>query len=289
MAQSNLALLYEDVAARGVLSGGNWLPGSLRLANLQTPYLAEIARSASAAPADTQFDIDLGAPASIGGIAMGACRVTPFARYRIRAFYSDTSGPAFYDTGEVAFPGTRVDPQLLDWQDPGFWEGISQEFDDPRKGSLFLHIPPQPVLARIWRIEIIDPDHPAGRIDIGRLMMGRVWQPAYNYTYDNNSLDFEALTDVEESRSGTRFYNARNLRRVFSFGFDYLPEVETLRDVYRIATRSGIHNQVVVVPDPTDAANFQRDAFIGTLSVPPSLRRSAFRHVSTSYKIEEVL
>ena len=289
MAQSNLALVYEDVAARGTLSGGDWQPGSLRLANLQTPYLAEIARSTSAAPSASQFDVDLGRSVVIGGIALGACRVTPFAQYRIRAFLNDASGPTVYDTGVLPFPGTRVDPALLEWEDPGFWEGVSQEFDDPHKGSLLLNIPPDGVAARIWRIEIIDPDHPAGRIDIGRLIMGRVWRPSTNYTFNGNSLDFEALTDVEESRGGTRFYNPRNLRRVFSFAFDYLPQVETLRDVYRIATRSGIHNQVGVVPGPSDTAKFQRDAFSGTLSVPPSLRRAAFQQVSTNYKVEEVL
>ncbi|MGA4552387.1 hypothetical protein [Methylorubrum aminovorans] len=289
MPQSNLALIYEDMAARATLSGGGWQPGSLKLANLRTPYLAEIARSSNASPANSQFDVDLGAYRTIGGIALGGCQVTPFAQYRLRAFINDASGPVGYDTGVIPFPGTRVDQQLLDWEDPGFWEGVSQEFDDRRKGSLLLHIPPESITARVWRVEIIDPGHPANRIDIGRLIMGRLWQPAFNYTYDNNSLDFEALTDVEESRTGTRFYNARNLRRIFSFGFDFLPEADTLRDVYRIATRSGIHNQVVVAPDPSDITNFQRDAFIGTLSVPPSLRRAAFQRVSTSYKIEEVL
>lgn len=289
MPQSNVSLIYEDMAAQATLSGGGWLTGSLKLANLQTPYLSETARSTNASPTNSQFLVSFGVNRTIGGIALGGCKVTPFAQYRIRAFTSDASGAVAYDTGVVPFSGALVDRTMLEWEDDGFWEGISQEFSDGRKGSLLLHFPPQPVTARIWRIEIIDPTNPNAYIDIGRLLMGRLWQPAINYTYDGNGLDFEALTDVEESRSGTRFYNARNLRRIFSFSFDNLPEAETLRDVYRIVTRSGIHNQVVVAPDPSDIASFQRDAFIGTLSVLPSLRRSAFQRVSTNYKIEEVL
>jgi len=287
--QSNLALIYEDAAAQGTLSGGRWQAGSLRLSNLQTPYLAEIARSVSAAPPDTYVDVDLGAYTAISGIALGSCRVTTLAKFRVRAFATDFASPVIYDTGPADFPGSRVDPDLLGWEDIGFWEGLSQDFDDRGKGSLLLHFLPGPITARAWRIEIIDPSHPAGHIDIGRLIMGRVWQPATNFTYDSNGLDFEALTDVEESRSGTRFYNARNLRRAFSFGFDYLPEAETFRDVYRIVTRSGIHNQVVVAPNPSDPGTYQRDAFIGTLGVLPSLRRPVFQRAATSFKIEEVL
>ena len=284
-----LALIYEDAAARATLSGGGWAPGSLRLANLQTPYLAETARSNTSDPSDTQFDVDFGVYTTIAGIALGGCQVTSVARYRVRAFYDDASSQIVYDSGLQDFPSTRVDQELLDWEDPGFWEGRSRDFDDRRKGALLLHIPPAPVLARVWRVEIIDPGNPAGFVDVARLIMGRLWQPDLNFTYDGNSLDFQALTDVEESRSGTRFYNARNLRRSFTFGFDALPEEATLRDIYRIVTASGVHNQVVVVPDPTDTDNVQRDVFIGTIAVLPSLRRSTFRRVATSFKIDEAL
>ncbi|WP_155773700.1 hypothetical protein [Methylorubrum extorquens] len=284
-----LTLIYEDSAARATLSGGNWAQGSLRLANVQTPYFAEVARSASTQAADTQFTVDFGVYTAIAGIALGGCQVTSVARYRVRAFYDDASSVVVYDSGLQDFPSTRVDQELLDWEDPGFWEGRSRDFDDRRKGALLLHIPPAPVLARVWRIEIIDPSNPTGFIDIGRLIMGRLWQPDINFTYDGNSLDFEALTDVEESRSGVKFFNARNLRRSFSFGFDTLSEQAAMREIYRIVTTSGVHNQVVVIPDPTDADNVQRDVFIGTIGTLPSLRRSAFHRVATSFKINEAL
>ena len=62
-----------------------------------------------------------------------------------------------------------------------------------------------------------------------------------------------------------------------------------MREIYRIVTTSGVHNQVVVIPDPTDADNVQRDVFIGTIGTLPSLRRSAFHRVATSFKINEAL
>ncbi|KQQ13277.1 hypothetical protein ASF53_13970 [Methylobacterium sp. Leaf123] len=71
------------------------------------------------------------------------------------------------------------------------------------------------------------------------------------------------------------------------------PEIKklqaALREIYRIVTTSGIHNQVVVIPDPTDTESVQRDVFIGTIGALPSLRRSTFRRIATSFKIKEAL
>jgi hypothetical protein len=284
--QSNLALIYENYADRGTLSGGSWQSGSLKLANLQTPYLAEVARSTSAAEADTQFTIDFGAPYIISGICFGPCNVRPDALCRYRAY--DDNG-LVYDSGLLQFPGSTVDSANLEWEDGGFWEGTSREFDDLFKGIYLIHLPPLPLACERITVEIMDAGNPAGFIEIGRLICGKAWSPKYNYGYDGNSLDFEDLTDREEGRSGARFFNPRPNRRSFSFGFDYLPEAQTFQDVYRIATRSGTHRQVVIIPNPGDPDSFAREAFVGTLGTPPSLRRPTFQGVATAFKIEETL
>lgn len=286
---ANLTLIYDNFADAAALSGGQWQTGSLRLDNLRTPYFAEVARSASTDPAATRFNVDLAGLPAVGGIAVGPCSVSAYAQVRVRAYFDGSRTQLAYDSGFVGLPGSQVDQDLLAWEDPGFWEGISADFNDLGKGSIFFHLPPTPVTAQAWTVEIDDRSNIDGHIDIGRLFMGRVWQPTSNYGYDNNSLDFDSLTDVEESRSGVRFFNARNIRRSLSFTFDYLPDAATFRDVYRIATHAGTHNQVAVIPDPDDLDSYQREAFIGTLGQPPSLRRPAFGFAATAFKIEESL
>ncbi|AWI88170.1 hypothetical protein C0214_07830 [Methylobacterium sp. DM1] len=71
--------------------------------------------------------------------------------------------------------------------------------------------------------------------------------------------------------------------------FRILPDGETFAQVYRLATRAGTHNQVVVVPSPDDVGSYQRESFIGTLGIMPSLRRAAPGLASTSFRIEEAL
>lgn len=286
---SNVAIIYRNYSDRGVLSGGNWQAGSLRLANMQTPYLAEVARSIDTSPASTQVLADLSAFPAIGGVAFGPTNARTTATARVRAYFDAAGSELIYDSGPLNFPGVAVDSLQLEWEEDGFWEGVSAEVEDLGKGITFIHLTGVPVVARYWKIEIFDEGNPDGFVEVSRLMIGSVWQPDYNYDYDGNEFGLEPLTDVEESRSGVRFYNPRNTRRTFSFSFAYLPDVQTFADVYRIATRSGIHNQVVVVPHPDDLDTYQREAFLGTLGVMPTLRRNAPGHAGTNFKIEEAL
>jgi len=64
---------------------------------------------------------------------------------------------------------------------------------------------------------------------------------------------------------------------------------EALTELLKVATRSGTHRQVVVIPNPGDPESFAREAFVGTLGTPPSLRRPTFQGVATAFKIEETL
>ncbi|MDP4024465.1 hypothetical protein Q8W71_17710 [Methylobacterium sp. NEAU 140] len=294
MPQSNLVLLYENrVDLDGVaFSGGSWQTGSLGLANLRTPYLAEVARSMSTDPADTQFVCALPQPYSIGGIALGPTNLRPSALVRFRSYLDPGLTTLIDDSGQIALPSGQVDSVTLPWESLGFWEGLTQEFDDIGKGigkgASFLYVPPARFAATYVKVEIFDQGNLAGYIDIGRLFVSRSWRPPENYDDAGNALEFEPVTDQEEGRSGTRFFNPRAIRRSFKFGFGYLPQAE-YREIYQIIVRSGIHNQVFVVPNPADPSTYLREAFFGTLGTPPSLRRMASPNIATEFVVKESL
>jgi hypothetical protein len=292
--QENLALMYENrVDLDGVkLAGGKWQPGTLGLANLRTPYLPEVARTLNTDPADTRFSCTLPKTFSVGGIALGPTNLRATAQLRIRSYQDEGKVTLMDDSGMLSLPTNQVDQLTLAWEDPGFWEGVTQEFDDIGKGigkgATFIYIPKFRFVAGYFEVEIFDKDNPDGYIDVGRFFVSRTWRPPKNYEVESNSLDFEAITDEEVGRSGTLFHNPRALRRTFKFGFSYLPETE-FREIYQIAVRSGINNQVVVVPNPGDPSTFLREAFIGTLGVPPSLRRMSTPNIATEFVAKESL
>lgn len=289
MGQSNIALIYEAFSDRGLLSGGSWQTGSLGLSNLRTPYLAEVARSTSLAPEATRFVVDLNEPTVVGGIALGSCNVQPTAEARIRAFRDQALTDQVFDSGSILFPGTAIDVGTLEWEDVGFWTGVTREFDDNNKRSSLIYLPSSAVEAQYWLIEIVDVFNPAGFIEIGRLFMGRRWSPSINYAYDGNSLDLTDLTGVEEGRGGVRFYDQRPVRRSLSVSFPYLLDAEVFQTVYRIAVRTGVGRQVVVVTSPDDPDSLRNEAFIATMKQLPSLRRPVFGRASTAFVFDEVL
>jgi hypothetical protein len=290
MADAQISILYEDYAAYATFSGGNWIDsGSIKIENLRTPYLAEIARSASDDPADTQFIATLLRTQIIGGVALGPVTIRPSALWRVTAYDDDAFETEVYASGLMEAPGTSVESASLDWEDDGFWEGVTKEFDDLFKGIYLIHLPPVSIPAKHWKIEILDQGNPDGYLNIGKLYLGKRWSPAHNFDYGSNALEFEDLTDEEEARNGTKFYHDRNIRRLFSFAFSYLPDVETIRDIYRLATRARRSKQIVVIPFPDQPDTYQREAFIGTLRKLPRLSRAFLDTVNTEFVVEESL
>lgn len=286
-----LTILYDNHADVAELSGGDWVDSdTIKLSNLQTPYMSEIARSASAEAEDTQFVVALDRTRQIGGIALGAVSVRPDATWRIRIYDDAELTELVHDSGEMDLPGVIVDSTELEWESDNFWEGIPDDFDDIFRGGVdLIYLPGENVIAQYVLVNLYNETHPKGYIDIGRLMVGTRWSPLHNYSYGSNSLSFEDQTDEEESRNGTKFFHDRNMRRVFGFAFQYLPDVQTIRDIYHMATRARRSRQIVVIPFPDDPPTFHREAFFGTLRQIPALQREFFGTVNTEFLIEESL
>lgn len=74
---------FPNRADDGTLSGGSW-ETSLPLANLQTRYLSQVARSTDDAKASTQFENDLGANYPIRALGVFGHNLSLAAKYRIR-------------------------------------------------------------------------------------------------------------------------------------------------------------------------------------------------------------
>lgn len=285
-----LAIGTENHAVEGTLSGGDWVDSdTIKLENLTTPYMSEVARSASADPEDTQFTVDLGRARTIGVVALGNTSIQPTAQWRVRAFQDDSLTVTIYDSGIVDIPGTTVPSLSLEWEDDGFWDGLSQEFDDLMKGVTLIHLPPDDVYARYWLIEVFDNGNPAGYLDIGACYLGPRWQPDHNASYGSNELGFEDLTDEEESRNGTKFFNDRNIRRIMAFALEYLPDEQEVKNIYRLSMRARRSRQILFIMSPLQEETYQREAFFGTLRQLPPIHRNSFQTIHTNFVIEESL
>lgn len=246
------------------ITGGAW---TIPLSALIDPRPGRKARSGNALKASTQFDVDLLAARALRIVALTHTNLSPSAVYRITWFSDAFSTPAG-NTGWLAIPGyPEYDPDFL--------------------GASIWHVWPAAFSCRYLRVEIDDETNVAGRIEAGRLFIPDVWEPPYNYDNNSNSDDLLPNTPRSDSLGGVGYFNRRTPARTFKFSFGAL-DADEMAKVRRIRRMSNTDRQVVIIPDPTDTANFHERNFLATIRQPSAI--SLFgRHATTGFDLIEVV
>lgn len=258
----NFLILSDNAADEGTLDGGSWL-AALPLTGMQDPRPTKRARSTNLELTSTLFRIALNTTRAFRALAFGPTNFTSSARYRITAYSDAGFSVQTYDSGWRDI-GIQAVPSLsLEWENPDFWLGV-EPVDDPDNAGIFVvHDFGLNVEGKYWIFEIDDQGNGDGYLEIGRLFMGRAYQPSINYL--SNSFGFETNTTMEKALGGTRYYTRRKSARTLSVTFDYLPTQEVWDDIYRLQVLSGLDKQVFVIPDPDDILNRNKRSFLGNL------------------------
>jgi len=289
---ADVVLLYEIFSDQAILSGGSW---QLPLSNLQTADIAQVARSTNAANSSTIINFNLGSIQPIGGVAFGPANLSPGATWRLRLYSNAAMTVLTYDSGLLTVTGEVInwaDPnQWLDWENPGFWNGVADYLSFNELPQFNYHIIPVAsaglATQQYGKIEIFDTGNANGYAEIGRLAVARAFRPTHNY--DGNELTIIPLVDVEESLGGKRDYWERGLRRSFRMTWPRLPQSELFDQVLRLMIRSSISKHVFVVPDPDDTSYGKRRSFLATMSKIPAIQQLVLDEGTTGVDLEEVL
>lgn len=295
MPSQNMLILFDDRAVTGALSGGSW-EAALPLSNMQTPRLHHVARSTDLELASTQFVLTMpSVEFGFRAVIAGPTNLTTAHKYRVRAYDDAALSSLAYDSGWVQ-DFTRATFGTLPWGHPNLWTGFLPA-DDPDRGVWIIHLidpvaEPSGVPERIWKLEIDDQSNADGFVQLGRLFMGRPWQPSINFAPGRNGLHL-----IDNSRSVRALSGAKDRRggvnpRVFRFGFDEqgLAEAELYDDAFRLMRDAGFTGQVFVIPDPdADRVTLGRRSMLGTLSQPATLLQAGGGVGSAEFEIEEQL
>ncbi|MDX2104153.1 MAG: hypothetical protein SF002_16640 [Alphaproteobacteria bacterium] len=272
------------------LSGGRWR-AALPLSNLGLPQLAAVARSETAAPEDTWFQVDLGVTRDVRVLAIPRHTLSPSAKVRVRAGPAPLVGVApiaDIDTGWSEVWGQIYPAGTLPWGHPSVWDGRLRMEDTAGYPMPVLVVWEPACLARYWRVDIEDASNPAGVIDLSRLVLSPGWQPSLNLSYGAR-LGWDIATTAEISLGGARWFDVRPPRRVASFTLEGLPEDEMLSVAFDLQQRLGLHRQLFFVFDPDDRFHRHRRSFLATLGQVSRLEFPYFRRVSAGFDIEEVI
>ncbi len=285
----NFLILSDNSADEGTLSGGSW---SIPLSAMQDPRPTKRARSTNLELASTTFRIALNTVRTFRALAFGPTNFTSSARYRITAYSDADFTVETYDSGWNDI-GIQAVPSLdLEWENPDFWTGV-EPIDDPDNSGIFvIHDFMVNESGKYWIFELDDQGNGDGFVEIGRLYMGRAYQPSINYL--PNNIGFETNTTVEKALGGTRYYVRRKSARTLNVTFEYLPTQEVWDEVYRLQVISGLDRQVFVIPDPDDTVNRNKRSFLGNLKELSSIQLLNIAletglTASTAFQITEAL
>ncbi|WP_322185695.1 hypothetical protein [Fulvimarina sp. 2208YS6-2-32] len=278
-------ILYPNRADKAVITGGEW---QIPLDRLKAPSpLKRVARSASAALADTQFDIAFDRLQTVKAVALANINFSLAAMWRIRAFDDPEMTVERHNSGWIRVYPRLYSTKSLSWRDPNFWLGgpTSESLEGLTQQAIYL---PDPApFARYWKIEIDDQGNPDGYLDIGRLFMAGGYQPSMNYVY-GGGLGLETKTRVDEALGGNEFFDRRKTYRVARIGWDYLPEQEALEKAFDLQRQAGIDREVFLIMKPGDEVNLTRTSFLGRFRQLSPLEQIVYRRASTAFEIKEI-
>lgn len=281
-----LTLLSEPVSDAAALSGGDWLD-ALPLGNMQVAEeYAVVARSASADPADTQFDVDLLGTEDIRGVVLLG-NFTTAATLTLTQY-----GDAGFTVPVQSFSTQPLYP-AAPWGSIPFgakyWFNGVRPWPNPERTPHFQIVFPEDIGARWWRFEISDPQNPAGHIDIGRLFMAPAFVPEINYEPESNQFGIRDNSIRANTLNGGTIVGRRVNPRFFSFSVKNLSEAEVFGPAWRLMDMAGFDREVFVIPQPSDADHLQQRSFFARIAQASPLVQAVCQRGHIAFELTEII
>lgn len=257
----NCLISFPNRIDAATLTGGSW-SASLPRANLADRQLSLVARSSTAAAADTKVLADLGSTYSLRGFALVNHNLTQAAQWRI--LLGSTSGASdVYSSGWVDVYQMAFDPNLIPWGGAGLWRGIDgDEYVGTDRAAI--HVADGWYDARYLTIEISDTANADGYVQVGRLFAGGGVEPGKNMSHAGFSEGYEDRSIVTENATGEEFFDERTPYRVTRLRLEWSTHLEFQR-WYEMQRQLGVTGEVLWIPDVDDAGEQQARGFLARM------------------------
>lgn len=250
-----IGLSYPNRVIGATASGGSWA-STLPAANAANRELAKVARSTNALTTSTKLQLDLGSSRVLRAFAIVNHNWSAAATWAIKL--GTSSG------GSQVYNGSAVNA----WQLSAFDATVTAlGIDDAtyaRSDYAAIQILGQAYSARYLTIEIVDTGNADGYVQLGMVFAGGLFVPEVNTEYRSPQHSHQDLSSVTLGESGADWATARRRLRTASFVLPALTDSET-DQVHEMQRVVGIVDDVLYVPDVTDAAKQQRYGFVGRM------------------------
>ena len=282
----NAIIAYQNrIDESTFASYGSW-EASLPLTNIKNRTLSKVARSTSDANADTKFRFSLTKDRIISTVAIINHNLSTNATWRYRVYSDSGYTTLTYDSGILeVWPTMPVG--YFEWEDDGFWNMRTPEEDRDYLSPTTIHVPTALVVNQYYQIEFFDDANPDGYVQLGRVFVGKKYQPTVNMSL-GASVGNESRTLIDEAISGAEYFDRRNSYRVARFDLSLLDSSDSIlnADLMKI---SDTDSEVVFVYDPDDAIGIGRKSFLGRLRTLSAIEQPYTQFYRTAYEIKELL
>lgn len=284
---ANTLLAYPNRADECTLSGGAWSV-ALPLAHLQARDIRKFARSSNAAAASTQFDCALPAPRSIRLVSLVNTNLSRDAQYRIRWASDAAFTSVVYDSGVVDMYAAGLVPfGEFEWEEEGFWDGRLSSEQIKWYPKDLIHILPVNTWGQYLRVEVFDTTNADGHVQIGRLFVGKGFQPEHNISY-GRSVSHSSGTEVFETIGRRELFNEGPLVRQDVVSMDWLSQDEGVA-LFDMDRQLGVSGEVFYSFDPAAARNLMRWSFLARMEQISPLTHPMFNVHTKQFAIKEII
>jgi hypothetical protein len=267
---SNILIAHHNLVNSATLSGGSW-EANYPITNLQTDKLGEVARTLN--DNNVTITATFGVDKTIGCVALANHNLSVDGRVGITV--KDSLG------------------NILDSPTGG---NLAPYIDSDRNTLLCWFMNANLSNIRSVNITLADINNPSNYFTIGRLFIGRYYQPSVNVEFGDASHGRIDLSDNKKSINGVKWHRDRAKLRTASIGLNHLSETEML-DVDNIIQYSGTTNEVIYAfkrPDYIinngliqDELSYKR-TFIANLSTLDALNSPFLNRYSAQLNFEEI-
>lgn len=286
---ANAIIAHNNLADSCTLTQGSWV-STLPLNNLKNRVQGIVARTTSDALSATKFLIEVPNGQITKSIGLINHNFSLTAKVRIRASTDDSSMATNveFDTGWVDAWPSVYSTLNLEWENLNFWTGQYQNNERVGYTWNFIKSAPYALAAQYWLVEIDDTANDDNFIQIGRLFLGEDWQFQINMQY-GASIAWEDNTTIDESLSGTEFFENRPMYRVARFSLNAMPESEAYGKAFDIIRRAGVSGEILFLYDPDDTLHTLRRQFRARLRTLSQIENPTVDAFSAVWEIKELL
>ncbi len=145
---------------------------------------------------------------------------------------------------------------------------------------------------RYWRVKFLDPDNADGYVEAGRVMLGVVFTPQYNFAYN---WEFYPIDEslVVESKGGQKYTDVRAIRYGLKLKFKHIQDNERYWGFIDLFRRYGVRRDILLIlsPDGTPAEQLFTTLYGRFTGLPklPKLNNYTYGQTETTIVFEESL